>query len=99
MEKDYGDYDLTYNNAEEISSNHSPIIGWAYDGNPIYGPYGFTRNDGGTIRRLIPGYELRTTRTEGPSTGDWPLGSFTNDYVFTNKGDLDEHNGRFCKTT
>ena len=27
-----------------------------------------------------------------------PLGSFTNDYVFTNKGDLDEHNGRFCKT-
>ena len=26
------------------------------------------------------------------------LGSFTNDYVFTNKGDLDEHNGRFCKT-
>ena len=97
-EKDYGEYDLVYDNAEKISSNHSPIIGWAYDGNPIYGPYGFTRNDGGTIRRLIPGYEIRTTRAEGPGVGDWPLGSFTNDYVFTNKGDLDEHNGRFCKT-
>ena len=21
---------------------HSPIIGWAYDGNPIYGPYGYS---------------------------------------------------------
>ena len=69
--KDYGEYDLVYDNAEKISSNHSPIIGWAYDGNPIYGPYGFTRNDGGTIRRLIPGYELRTTRAEGPSVGDF----------------------------
>ena len=22
-------------------SNHSKIIGWAYDGNPIYGPFGY----------------------------------------------------------
>ena len=20
---------------------HSPVLGWAYDGHPIYGPYGF----------------------------------------------------------
>ena len=23
-------------------TSHSPILGWAFDGNPIYGPYGFT---------------------------------------------------------
>ena len=96
--KDFGSYDLEYENAEEVSDNHSPIIGFAYDGNPIYGPYGFDRVDGGVIRRMIPGYELSATRQLGPSVGDWPLGSFTNDYTFTNKGDLDRHNGRFCKT-
>ena len=26
-------------------TNHSPIIGWAYDGNPIYGPFGYTDPD------------------------------------------------------
>ena len=25
-------------NLEPLDGNHSPIIGWAYDGNPIYGP-------------------------------------------------------------
>ena len=25
-------------------SGHSPIIGWAYDGNPIYGPYGYSKS-------------------------------------------------------
>ena len=23
----------------DVESKHSPIIGWAYDGNPIYGPF------------------------------------------------------------
>ena len=96
--KDYGTYDLEYENAEEVSDNHSPIIGFAYDGNPIYGPYGFDRIDGGIIRRMVPGYELNATRTLGPTVGNWPLGSFTNDYTFSNKGDLDKYNGRFCKT-
>ena len=47
---------------------------------------------------MVPGYELNATRSLGPSVGDWELGSFTNDYTFTNKGDLDKYNGRFCKT-
>ena len=24
---------------------HSPIVGWAYDGNPIYGPFGYSDPD------------------------------------------------------
>ena len=40
---DYTSNDLNIlNNAEQVSLNHSPIIGWAYDGNPIYGPYGLS---------------------------------------------------------
>ena len=29
---------------QEVAANfeHSPIIGWAFDGNPIYGPYGLS---------------------------------------------------------
>ena len=26
---------------EQTPTRHSPIIGWAYDGHPIYGPYGY----------------------------------------------------------
>ena len=29
----------------DLGGNHSPIIGWAYDGNPIYGPYGYSTRD------------------------------------------------------
>ena len=48
---DYTSNDLNLlNNAEQVSLNHSPIIGWAYDGNPIYGPYGYDRKDGGICK-------------------------------------------------
>ena len=26
---------------QDAAGTHSPIIGWAYDGNPIYGPFGY----------------------------------------------------------
>jgi hypothetical protein len=40
---------------------HSPIIGWAADGFPIYGPYGYdvALDAGSTVRRMISGYVLR----------------------------------------
>ena len=76
---------------------HSPIIGWAYDGNPIYGPYGYTSPSGGEIKALRSGYELNITN-ERPSTSIYPIGFFVRDYIFTNSGDLDESNGRFCIT-
>ena len=44
-------------NNEKESDRHSPIIGWAYDGHPIYGPYGFANIDGtGGIKCLESGY-------------------------------------------
>jgi len=48
---------------------HSPLIGFAYDGFPIYGAYGFKNVDGtGGITRIKSSYQLKniTTRPNGP---------------------------------
>jgi len=96
----YGVPDLTLVNGVEVSNIfHSPIIGWAYDGNPIYGPYGFTEASGsGFVREMKSGYELRSNIVNRPSASQYSLGFFVEDYVYTGGGDLDEHNGRFCVT-
>ena len=41
--------------------HHSPIIGWAYDGFPIYGPYGYsTAMDANSpVRRMVSGHVPR----------------------------------------
>lgn len=75
---------------------HSPLIGFAYDGYPIYGAYGFKNADGtGGVVRIKSGYQLRsiTTRThhadgtdvpDGPAVNStYPLGYFREDYEFT----------------
>ena len=91
----YGVGDLRMaQNKEQPSSWHSPILGWAYDGNPIYGPYGYTTPEGGVARRLESGYDL-VSKTNRPSLTLFPQGFFNEDYEFKNSGDLDEHNGRF----
>jgi len=90
--------DLQLQNGREINSNaHSPIIGWAYDGNPIYGPYGYSKPFGGTIKSLSSGYIL-DIKSNRPSISLYPEGFFVEDYVYTGQGDLDESNGRFCLT-
>ena len=97
----YGIFDLSLNRKDEEIANqfHSPIVGWAYDGNPIYGPYGFENVDGtGNITRMISGYKLRLTSINRPSYDAFPNGFFTDDYIFTGDGNLDEFNGRFCVT-
>ena len=83
--------------AEIASKNHSPIIGWAYDGNPIYGPYGYDKPDGGIVRAMVSGYE-RNTLDDRPPVAKFPKGFLIDDYLFTNNGDLDKYNGRFCVT-
>lgn len=48
-----------YNAAD--STVHSPIIGYAFDGYPIYGAYGYSNpNVAGPVRRMKPSYQLRT---------------------------------------
>ena len=55
------------------ASEHSPLIGFAYDGFPIYGAYGFKNADGtGGIERIKSSYQLKniTTRTNGPDVDE-----------------------------
>ena len=76
----------------------SNIIGWAYDGNPIYGPYGYSdsENSNSAPKLLESGYTVNPSNIiDRPS---FPSGFFVEDYEYTNSGDLDENNGRFSKT-
>ena len=49
---------------------HSPIIGWAFDGFPLYGPYGYgdPNDPSSTVRRMRSSYRTRdiATRTTLP---------------------------------
>jgi len=99
--KVYGKTDLSkQNNIEVDSTSHSPIIGWAYDGNPIYGPYGYVTKTGGIVTQLKSGY-VSESKSNRPSLTSFELGFFVEDFTYYKKGDdtvLDENNGRFCIT-
>jgi hypothetical protein len=86
-------------NDNEDPPQHSPIIGWAYDGNPIYGSFGYVnpkdKNSG--VKRLQTGYILNPSQITNRPTG-FSEGFFIEDYSYNNSGDLDEYNGRFCVT-
>ncbi|WP_443633072.1 YHYH protein [Candidatus Marifrigoribacter sp. Uisw_064] len=95
-------------------NEHSPLLGFAFDGFPIYGAYGYANEDGsGGIVRIKSGYQLRsiTLRThhaDGTNVDDGPpvdatyfLGYFREDYEYvenTQEDYLDEHNGRMIMT-
>ena len=79
-------------------SSHSPIIGFAFDGFPIYGPYGYDDPNDPTsaVVRIVSGFALRniTDRTtlpdgtvlpaslHGPSLSEIALGGYGEDYIF-----------------
>jgi hypothetical protein len=77
---------------------HAPLLGYAFDGFPIYGAYGYANPDGtGGITRIRSSYRLRdiTSRTTlpdgtaltpgqyGPAIGgQYPLGAFIEDHEY-----------------
>jgi len=85
---------------------HSKLIGIAFDGFPIYGPYGYDTpfdNLSGT-RTMRTSYAVRDTEAPGrPDYGNNsdnpPAGTLMEDYEYVEgTGDLDIHNGRFAIT-
>lgn len=88
---------------------HSPILGFALDGYPIYGPYGYANSDGtGGVVRNTSSYVLKTdlrlvqqniqNGTKYASLGS-PTGVYTEDWQYVaGVGTLDQHNGRFVVT-
>ncbi len=77
------------------ATQHSPLIGFAYDGFPIYGAYAYKNIDGtGGIVRMKSSFKLRNistrttnasgvTVTAGPAVSTtYPLGYFREDYEY-----------------
>lgn len=95
-----GVYYLTPSLKTEFNINqttHSPIIGWAYDGCPIYGPYAYQNVDGtGSIIQMTSSYvKIKSS----PSILSSPDLDCIEDYVYQKgQGTLDEFNGRYCVT-
>jgi hypothetical protein len=87
-------------------SEHSPLLGFAYDGFPIYGAFSYTNTNGtGGISRMKSSYQLKnqTIRTNGPAVNaTYFNGYFREDYEYVahlnDATYLDTYNGRFCIT-
>ena len=92
-------FDVKPNGEFDKITNHSPIIGWAYDGNPIYGPFGYTDPDNinSPLKILASSYKKDASQVVNRPSG-FNEGFFVDDYIFDESGDLDIHNGRFGKT-
>ena len=61
---DHVDYNATTNRYTESAApvtKHSPIVAWAADGLPVYGPYGYASplDASSAVRRMISGFVLR----------------------------------------
>ena len=92
--------------AELNPTRHSPIIGWSFDGHPIYGPYAYTdrenKNPYNELKQMISSYRIRATRDAlvGNDLADIDkMGTYIEDYEYVEGlGDLDQYNGRFCVT-
>jgi hypothetical protein len=78
-----------YDFSKVDSSTHSKILGFAPDGFPIYGSYGYD-DDGKTIREITSSYRLK-------DGADGSNGQEDQEYV-DGLGDLDECNGRVGPT-
>ncbi|REK06720.1 MAG: YHYH protein [Planctomycetota bacterium] len=82
---------------------HSPQIGWAADGFPIYAVYGYAdpKDPQSEIAALRSSYRLKRGNRPGGARhpGGKYDGTFIQDYEYVaGAGDLDACNGRFCLT-
>jgi len=81
-------------------TQHSPLVGWAGDGFPIYVTYAYEdpANAKSRVRAMASSYRLKSgTRPSGP--GGPYNGWFIEDYEYVaGSGDLDQANGRYGVT-
>ena len=82
----------------ENAINHSPLMGFALDGYPVYGPYGYSNANGtGAIRLITPSWQHRNITQRhtlpdgtnlnqnqwGPDiSATYPIGAFIQDHHF-----------------
>jgi YHYH protein len=84
------------------SGKHSPLIGWAADGFPMYAVYGYSdpKDAKSEVQKLSSSYQLKKgDRPGGNAPGGKYDGTFVRDYEYVaGSGDLDECCGRFTVT-
>lgn len=87
---------------EVKAGSHSPLIGWAADGFPMYAVYGHSdpKDARSPVKKLTSSYRLKEgDRPGGNAPGGKYDGTFVRDYEYVEgSGDLDECNGRFTVT-
>ena len=91
-------------NPPPSTTNPYQILGWAYDGNPIFGPYGKVN---GEIKKLKSNYNKFSDSEINVSINsklrpNFGSGFFVNDFYFNraiSDGDLDEYNGMFINNS
>lgn len=101
----HGDPLAMYDLNCETAATASPVIGFAADGFPVYGPC-FTDPTSGTVRKAASSFQLKSgvrqdeTGYTTPETGNGAIasnnydGQFRGDYEYVaGSGDLDECNG------
>jgi hypothetical protein len=79
----------------EDETKASPVIGFAADGFPIYGPH-YVDETTGMVVEAVSGYTIKSgARPTGDSSpgGNYD-GTYVQDYEFTNAGNLDKCNGK-----
>jgi hypothetical protein len=82
---------------------HSPLVGWAADGFPVYALYGYSIPDdpNSNVIELKSSYHVKKGNrpSDSGAPGGHYDGTFIGDYEFTaGDGPLDDCNGRFCVT-
>lgn len=85
---------------QRLAAQGKPVlIGYAADGFPIYGPYGYKNasDKSSGLKKLKSSYRLKSgTRASAPGPGGRYDGAFVADYEFVRgAGDLDDCNGVF----
>lgn len=107
----YSIYPYILDPFQEPITHHSKIVGYAWDGNPIYGPFGYKNANGtGGLIFNTSSYQLSTTPRLSANGGAFvngllfgnlatPDGTYIEDFVYEpGSGTLDECNGRFVVT-
>ncbi|MEZ4576226.1 MAG: YHYH protein [Vampirovibrionales bacterium] len=90
-------------NLKVQADHHSPQVGWAADGFPIYALYGFSdpNNPKSEVVEMTASYQLKPGKrpTANGQPGGRYDGTFTADYTYTaGAGSLDECNGTWTVT-
>ena len=82
------------------AKEHSPLVGYAMDGYPVYALYGYKnpRDPKSGIQKMSSSFRLKKGERPNPPGGKYD-GAFSKDYEYVKGlGDLDMCNGRFTVT-